>query len=250
MSADGDLDEQVVAVVGGPAGMARECAEQLRRRGAIVSSGATLDDSLRGIDRPSAIVVAPAVPDGSGSAGSTHLVGIGAAIGDAVRTVSGALEVLRTQGCGRLVLVGPGPAFPVPRHPGLMAFGGALYGLVRSLGADTANGHVVVNGVAPLVDAPPMTRFFDEHPQVDRRRFRLDGVLPLVAYLVDERCTSRGEIFSAGGGRVARVGDVTAAGAFVLPGDDAVAASIDRIRSLDAWLEPRGIFDELLLVEV
>jgi NAD(P)-dependent dehydrogenase (short-subunit alcohol dehydrogenase family) len=250
MTLSRDEVDGVISVLGDPCGLAGDLAGHLRRAGSIVDLGESLDTARAG--GLSAIVVAPSSATTAWSRPPIDTnPEIGPALDDAVRLVTTAFQVLGSQGHGRLVIVAPGPAFPVPGAAPLTVVSHALLGLARSLGRGSESGAVRVNAVAPIIDGPELEQFFDAHPYLHRTRFTVDAVAPLVAYLAGERCNARGEVFTAGGGRVARVAAVTAAGILAPPRteiepDDVVG----EIHSLHGWIEPRSVLDELLLVEV
>ncbi|NIS69293.1 MAG: short-chain dehydrogenase, partial [Proteobacteria bacterium] len=77
-------------------------------------------------------------------------------------------------------------------------------------------------------------------------KLKPEFVAPLVLYLCSERCPVSGAIYNAGMGYFNRVGLVTGSGASVgdgreVPTPEAVAASMDKIRSLDGGQEFRDV---------
>lgn len=79
-----------------------------------------------------------------------------------------------------------------------------------------------------------------------------EKVAPLVAYLVSPNCTITHEIFSVGGGRIARVFLGLTPGWFagkdtVFTPED-VAAHIEEIRSPEGYTIPNGVSDEMMLL--
>jgi hypothetical protein len=74
-------------------------------------------------------------------------------------------------------------------------------------------------------------------------------VSPLVAYLASEDCPLSGEVFSAGGGRVARIFVAEALGYFdpVLT-PEAVRDHVDVITSEEGYIVPRHAGDEIKLM--
>ena len=80
---------------------------------------------------------------------------------------------------------------------------------------------------------------------------RLDPALvsPLVAYLVHEDCTVSGEVFSCGGGRVARVFVAATPGMFdPAPTPEAVRDGWDAVVAEDGYIVPRQVGEELRLL--
>lgn len=73
----------------------------------------------------------------------------------------------------------------------------ALIGLMRSLAGEGRDHDVLCNAVAPYA----ATRMTEAHADADfAARMPPEGVAPLVAALISERCRVTGEIFVAGGG--------------------------------------------------
>ena len=77
-------------------------------------------------------------------------------------------------------------------------------------------------------------------------------VTPLVVYLVSPQATTTHEIFSVGGGRVARVfigltqGWFQGKGNAISPED--IAAHLDEIRATDDFIIPNSVADEMMLL--
>lgn len=110
---------------------------------------------------------------------------------------------LEAGGYGRVVLFASPLAFY--GQPGLVGYAaakGALVGLARTLAAEGAEHGITVNVVNPVADTGQSPDAFSRWP---RSRFSVGHVAASLAWLVDERCTVNGEIFSIAGSRVARV---------------------------------------------
>jgi NAD(P)-dependent dehydrogenase (short-subunit alcohol dehydrogenase family) len=80
---------------------------------------------------------------------------------------------------------------------------GAVVGLTRTMAVEGAEHNITVNAVNPLANTR-LTPREDEWSQWFESTFLVDHVASAVAWLVDERCTASGEIFSIGGSRVGR----------------------------------------------
>ncbi|WP_285708662.1 SDR family oxidoreductase [Microtetraspora sp. NBRC 16547] len=99
-----------------------------------------------------------------------------------------------------------------------------LVGLTKTLGIEGARANIKANAIAPIA----WTRMTETLlPAEFEAKFTAERISPLVAYLAHESCETTGEVFSVGGGRVARV--------FVAEGpgwrDDAV--TVESVR--DNW---------------
>jgi NAD(P)-dependent dehydrogenase (short-subunit alcohol dehydrogenase family) len=80
---------------------------------------------------------------------------------------------------------------------------GALVGLARTMAVEGVEHGITVNLVNPLANTRETPRE-DDWSRWYESTFVVDHVAAGVAWLVDERCTATGEIFSIGGTRVAR----------------------------------------------
>ncbi len=113
-----------------------------------------------------------------------------------------AFAVMREQGYGRLLFVTSGS--------GLFGnFGQANYaaakmgvvGLARTVAIEGAKYGIRANAIAPLARTQMTDGLFGG--AIDD--FRPEEVVPMALFLVSEECALTGEVFSAGGGRFARV---------------------------------------------
>ena len=117
-----------------------------------------------------------------------------------------------------------------------------LVGLTRVLAAEGARHGIKVNAVAPVA----LTRMTEDlvGPMADK----LDPVLvsPIVAWLVHEDCPVTGEVYSAGGGRIARFFIGLTQGYYnpKLTLED-VRDFFPDIRREDGYVVPRGSEDEI-----
>jgi NAD(P)-dependent dehydrogenase (short-subunit alcohol dehydrogenase family) len=113
-----------------------------------------------------------------------------------------AWEHMRNQGYGRIVNTSSGAG--VFGNFGQTNYGAAkmgLVGLTRVLAVEGAKNNIKANAIAPVAK----TRMTEDllGPAADKLLPEL--VTPLVAYLVHEDVPVSGELYSVGGGRVARV---------------------------------------------
>ncbi len=113
-----------------------------------------------------------------------------------------AFAAMREQGYGRILFVTSGS--------GLFGnFGQANYaaakmgvvGLARTVAIEGAKYGIQANAIAPLARTPMTDGLFGG--AIDD--FRPEEVVPMALFLVSEGCALTGEVFSAGGGRFARV---------------------------------------------
>jgi NAD(P)-dependent dehydrogenase (short-subunit alcohol dehydrogenase family) len=77
-----------------------------------------------------------------------------------------------------------------------------LVGLTKTLGIEGARNGVKANAIAPIAWTRMTSSLL---PDEFESRFTAERVSALVAYLVHDSCEVSGEVFSVGGGRVARV---------------------------------------------
>ena len=109
---------------------------------------------------------------------------------------------MRDQGYGRIVNTSSGAG--VFGNFGQTNYGAAKMGLVgftRVLAVEGAKNNIKANAIAPVAK----TRMTEEllGPMADT--LAPEFVTPVVAYLAHESCPVTGEVYSVGGGRVARV---------------------------------------------
>ncbi|GAA0417106.1 short-chain dehydrogenase [Acrocarpospora corrugata] len=77
-----------------------------------------------------------------------------------------------------------------------------LVGLTKTIGIEGARANIKANAIAPIA----WTRMTEALlPAEFEAKFTVEAISPLVAFLAHESCESTGEVFSVGGGRVARV---------------------------------------------
>ncbi len=102
--------------------------------------------------------------------------------------------------------------------PGAAAYGtakAALIGLSNVIAIEGARHNIRSNVVAPVAESTRMAAHAASAPPTERHvtpRMSAEAVAPMVVYLASEQCELSGAIFSAGGGRYARVVPVSAPG--------------------------------------
>lgn len=121
-----------------------------------------------------------------------------------------------------------------------------LVGLSNVIAIEGARSNITSNVIAPLAK----TRLTEElmGPMADL--LAPEQVSGLVAYLCSEACTVSHEVFSVGGGRIARVfvglGPGWMAGKGVAPTPEDVAEHLEEIRATDPYTIPGQATDEMM----
>jgi NAD(P)-dependent dehydrogenase (short-subunit alcohol dehydrogenase family) len=77
-----------------------------------------------------------------------------------------------------------------------------LVGLTKTLGIEGARANIKANAIAPIAWTRMTSQLL---PAEFEAKFTVERISPLVAFLSHESCPTSGEVFSVGGGRVARV---------------------------------------------
>jgi NAD(P)-dependent dehydrogenase (short-subunit alcohol dehydrogenase family) len=113
-----------------------------------------------------------------------------------------AWEHMRTQNCGRIVNTSSGAG--VFGNFGQSNYGAAkmgLVGLTRVLAVEGAKNNIKVNAIAPVAK----TRMTEDLLGPIADKLLPESITPLVVFLAHEDCPVTGEVYTLGGGRVARV---------------------------------------------
>jgi NAD(P)-dependent dehydrogenase (short-subunit alcohol dehydrogenase family) len=163
-----------------------------------------------------------------------------------------AFRAMKENGYGRFVFTASNAG--VFGNFGQTNYGAAKMGLVglsNVLAVEGAKAGIKSNVICPIA----RTRMTEEllGPLADKVSPEL--VTPMVVYLASEQCELTHEVFSAGGGRYARVFVGLAPGWYAdgqqeVSADD-IAAHIDQIRAQDGYTVPNSIADEITgLLEV
>jgi NAD(P)-dependent dehydrogenase (short-subunit alcohol dehydrogenase family) len=154
-----------------------------------------------------------------------------------------AWQLMRDQGYGRIVNTSSGAG--VFGNFGQTNYGAAKMGLVgftRVLAVEGAKNNIKANAIAPVAK----TRMTEELLGALADKLAPEFVTPVVTYLVHESCPVSGEVYSVGGGRVARV--------FigVTPGytdpeltPESVRDHFDQIRDEKDYEVPRNLNEEM-----
>ncbi len=156
-----------------------------------------------------------------------------------------AWDTMREQGYGRIVNTASGAG--VFGNFGQTNYGAAkmgLVGLTRVLAVEGAKSNIKANAIAPVAK----TRMTEDILGPVADKLLPEMVTPVVAFLAHETCPVSGEVYSVGGGRVARVF------VGVTPGitDTALTAEtvrdrFDEIRDEEGYEVPGNLNEELML---
>jgi NAD(P)-dependent dehydrogenase (short-subunit alcohol dehydrogenase family) len=157
-----------------------------------------------------------------------------------------AWEHMRTQSYGRIVNTSSGAG--IFGNFGQTNYGAAkmgLVGLTRVLAVEGAKHNIKVNAVAPLA----RTRMTEDILGPMAEKVAPEQITPVVAYLAHEDVPVTGEIYSVGGGRVARVFIGVTQGIVdhgLTP--EMVSDRFDEIRDETGYQVPGELNDELRIV--
>ena len=113
-----------------------------------------------------------------------------------------AWQLMRDQGYGRIVNTSSGAG--IFGNFGQTNYGAAkmgLVGLTRVLAVEGAKNNIKANAIAPVAK----TRMTEDLLGPVADQLAPEFVTPVVTYLAHESCAVTGEVYSVGGGRVARV---------------------------------------------
>jgi len=114
-----------------------------------------------------------------------------------------AFPYLKEQGYGRIVnTTSPAGLFGNFGQANYSTAKMGLVGLTKTLGIEGARAGIKANAIAPIA----WTRMTEELlPAEFEAKFTAERVSALVTFLAHEACETSGEVFSVGGGRIARV---------------------------------------------
>jgi NAD(P)-dependent dehydrogenase (short-subunit alcohol dehydrogenase family) len=167
-----------------------------------------------------------------------HLLG-------AFYVTSPAWAAMRDQGYGRILNVTS--AAGLLGNFGQSNYGAAkmgLVGLTKVLAVEGRKYNVHVNALAPMARTKMTQGLLDEEVHLDPGQ-----VAPVACYLVHEDCPATGEIYSAGGGRLARYFIGLTRGYYQHDLDiESVRDHFDRAGSNDGYLEPEAPEEELAII--
>jgi len=153
---------------------------------------------------------------------------------------------MKEQGYGRFVNVSsPSGLFG---NFGQLNYGAAkmgIVGLTNVLAIEGIKYNINANVIAPNAATRMTETLFGEDMS---KLLTVDNITPLVVYLASEQCEITHEIFSAGGGRFARIGISTDVGYFNASAKaEDIFDNIDEIRDLSNSIYPTSLADELPL---
>jgi NAD(P)-dependent dehydrogenase (short-subunit alcohol dehydrogenase family) len=154
-----------------------------------------------------------------------------------------AFVLMREQGYGRIISTSS--AAGVFGNFGQANYGAAKMGLVgfmRVLAVEGAKYNIKANAIAPLA-LTRMTESLFSGAMAEKLQPEL--ISPIVAFLAHEDCPVSGEVYSVGGGRVARVFIGETPGYFNanLTMED-VRNNFEQIRNEDGYIVPANISEE------
>jgi NAD(P)-dependent dehydrogenase (short-subunit alcohol dehydrogenase family) len=154
-----------------------------------------------------------------------------------------AWQLMRDQGYGRIVNTSSGAG--VFGNFGQTNYGAAKMGLVgftRVLAVEGAKNNIKANAIAPVAK----TRMTEEILGPIADKLGPEFVTPIVTFLAHESCPVTGEVYSVGGGRVARVFIGVTPG-LVDPGltAESVRDHFDEIRDETDYTVPANLNEEL-----
>ena len=156
-----------------------------------------------------------------------------------------AWQIMRDQGYGRIINTSSGAG--IFGNFGQTNYGAAKMGLVgftRVLAVEGAKNNIKANAIAPVAK----TRMTEEllGPAADKLAPEL--VTPVVTYLAHEDCPVSGEVYSVGGGRVARVFVGVTPGHFDAElSPESVRDNFDKIRDESGYEVPGNLNEEMML---
>ena len=160
-----------------------------------------------------------------------------------------AFRAMKEQGYGRIVLVASNAG--ILGNFGQTNYGAAkmgLVGLANVLALEGAKYNIKCNVLAPIA----RTRMTEDLLGELVKALDPECVTPLVTWLVSDQCDYSGQIWSAGGGRFARmfVGLTQGwyAGKSATPTPEAVRDHADQIRDTDGYIIPDSIAEEIQLL--
>ena len=132
-------------------------------------------------------------------------------VGGSFNTTRAAWPHMVEQGYGRIVMTSSSGMFGLRENLSYATAKAGIVGLTRSLMTEGAAHNIKVNVIAPAAMTRMAGRSADETDALDGAdastfaAMAPDLVAPMVAFLAHEDCPVSGEIYTAGGGRFARV---------------------------------------------
>ncbi len=156
-----------------------------------------------------------------------------------------AWQIMRDQGYGRIINTSSGAG--IFGNFGQTNYGAAKMGLVgftRVLAVEGAKNNIKANAIAPVAK----TRMTEELFGDAMDKLAPEFVTPVVTYLAHEDCPVSGEVYSVGGGRVARVFIGVTPGYFDAElNAESVRDNFDTIRDEAGYEVPANLNEEMML---
>ncbi|MFZ6004832.1 MAG: SDR family oxidoreductase [Actinomycetota bacterium] len=156
-----------------------------------------------------------------------------------------AWQLMRDQGYGRII--NTSSAAGIFGNFGQTNYGAAkmgLVGLTRVLAVEGAKNNIKVNAIAPVAK----TRMTEELLGAAADKLAPEFVTPVVTYLAHEDCPVTGEVYSVGGGRVARIFVGVTPGYYdAALSAESVRDHFDEIRKEDGYEVPSNLNEEMML---
>jgi NAD(P)-dependent dehydrogenase (short-subunit alcohol dehydrogenase family) len=156
-----------------------------------------------------------------------------------------AWQIMRDQGYGRIVNTSSGAG--IFGNFGQTNYGAAKMGLVgfsRVLAVEGAKNNIKANCIAPVA----RTRMTEDLLGPAAEKLSPELVTPIVTYLAHEDCSVTGEVYSVGGGRVARVFVGVTPGHFDAElSPEGVRDNLDKIRDESGYEVPNNVNEEMML---
>ena len=156
-----------------------------------------------------------------------------------------AWQIMRDQGYGRIINTSSGAG--IFGNFGQTNYGAAKMGLVgftRVLAVEGAKNNIKANVIAPVAKTRLTEELFGEAMD----KLAPEMVTPIVTFLAHEDCPVSGEIYSVGGGRVARVFIGVAPGYFdAALSPESVRDNFEQIRKEDGYEVPANLNEEMML---
>jgi len=156
-----------------------------------------------------------------------------------------AWQIMRDQGYGRIINTSSGAG--IFGNFGQGNYGAAkmgLVGLTRVLAIEGAKNNIKVNAIAPVAK----TRMTEELLGAAADKLAPEFVTPVVTYLAHQDCPVTGEVYSVGGGRVARIFVGVTPGYYDAElSAESVRDHFDQIRKEDGYEVPANLNEEMML---
>ena len=157
-----------------------------------------------------------------------------------------AYRVMKPAGFGRIVHTTSGALFGAPGQSNYSAAKGGIVSLSRAIAVEGTRYGITSNCVAPLAHTRLSGGAFGELADV----LAPENVSPLVVFLASPSTTVTGEVFSAGGGRFARIFTAYTPGVHLDPtrpiSADDIEASLDQILDVASFTIPNNSSEEVI----